>query len=201
MGSVVTAIPAALAAALARPTVDMALAVALHFPSQTVRLWSGFGLLNAGGYVWRGGDILVGWGDIQAAAAGESARLPLKLAGVPGVLMADIWAAVDAGEVLGAEVTIDVVFFGSDGAPVEPLWRQLSGEIVGLDDEPSPPDPKTGAVTWTVTAEVCDEFGMRSASPELYLSQAFLEAIDPDATGLALVPTLFDVTIPFPDFD
>lgn len=191
---------AALAAALALPTIHKATCVTLDFPGGAVRLWDGFGPLVAGGYTWRGASALVNYRDLAAASVGASNRLKLGLSAVDEDLVAPAWAAYEEGEILGTLVTLDFCFFDADARPVEPLFRQLAGEIVKFSDDPSEPDQKTGETTHTFTVEVTDEFGLRSSAPHAYLSQQWLASIDDEAAGLALVPTLFDVTINFPDF-
>ncbi|ODN69557.1 hypothetical protein [Methylobrevis pamukkalensis] len=186
--------------ALRRRPLGRAVCVTLLFSSRTERFWDGFGPLKVGENIFRGASLLTNWSGLAAAASGQSNRLRLSLSGVDDDLSGSAWESFDAGEILSTEVHVDFVHFGEDGAPLGELYRMLTGEIVKFSDDESEPDGTTGEVVHTLTVEVCDVFGIRSSAPQGWLSQQWLDQVAPGATGLTLVPTLFDTTIDFPDY-
>lgn len=150
------------AAALAGRTVRVATLVRLEFTSQTIRVWTGFGPLVAGGQSWSGLAEFGTVSGLEVPLGGTAPVTTLGLSGVDPDLVAKARAA--SGEVKGRPATIFLQFFDDAWQVLDAPYAVLSGvmDVMSI----AAPDPATRSievtVEWLLTRRVIPPFGMLS---------------------------------------
>ena len=148
------------AAALAGRTVRVATLVRLEFASQTMRVWTGFGALSAGGHDWSGE-----FGTISGIEVPHGSSAPVTTLGLSGVDPDLVAKALDASaEVKGRPATILLQFFDEAWQVLDAPYAVMSGvmDVMGIDR----PDAQNCTISVKVerllTRRVVPPFGMLS---------------------------------------
>ena len=115
------------AAQLAGQVVRCAILVHFDFTSNPMRIWSGFGDIEAGGHTWTGIGQLGSISGMEAAIGGIAPVTTFTLSGVDPVLLAETLNASD--EVKGRDVTVFVQFFDEELTPLDSPYTIYAGTL------------------------------------------------------------------------
>ena len=120
-------------AAFAENLIRPALLVYADFPDLPVRIWSGEGPLEAGGYTWTGVGDLLAVDDITETADSAQQGIAVRLSGIPSSL----FTAATLGNYQNRTAEVALVLFDADmaiiGDPVS-LYRGLMDHDTVSDD-------------------------------------------------------------------
>ncbi|MGQ0445941.1 MAG: hypothetical protein ACT4O2_12655 [Beijerinckiaceae bacterium] len=108
---------ATIEAQLAGREVRGALLVRFDFASQSIWLWPGHGMLNAGGALWSGAGELGKIEGLESPLRGIAPVVTFTLSGVDPYLIAE--AIGNPAEYRGQLVTVFLQFFDADWAPLD----------------------------------------------------------------------------------
>lgn len=183
-------VSSALAALIAQRTVRVATLVFFDFASAPLRVWSGFGALQAGGYTWSGLGELGSISDVEIPLNGSAPTVTFTLAGVAPELVGPALASRD--EVFDRLVQVFFQHFDETWAPVDAPLCVYSGRMDLM--RVKAPDARTRVVE--VTAEW--EFTTRATPAFGYLSDADQKARAPGDRGAEFVASMADKTVVFP---
>lgn len=150
------------AAALAGRVVRVATLVRLDFASQTMRLWTGFGLLTAGAQTWSGLGEIGTISGLEVPLGGTAPVTTLGLSGVDPELVEKALAA--SAEVKGRPAAILLQFFDEDWQTLDNPYAVMSGVMDVMSIAAPSAETRTIEVTveWLLTRRVIPPFGMLS---------------------------------------
>lgn len=150
------------AAALAGRVVRVATLVRLEFTSQTMRIWTGFGPLAAGGYTWSG----VGeFGTISGLEIPTGSTAPVTTLGLSGIEPDLVSKALSASdEVKGRPAAILIQFFDEQWRTLDNPYAVMSGVMDVMTISAPTPESRSieVSVEWLLTRRVIPPFGMLS---------------------------------------
>ena len=183
-------ISAALSALLSSRQVRTAMLVHLDFKSGPMRVWTGFGSIETGGYTWSGLGELGKVGAIEIPANGNAPTVTFTLSGVAPGMIAKALSARD--ETYDRDVVVYLQHFDETWAPVDGPIPLYFGR---MDVMKARATSQTTRVV-EVTAEWL--FSRRTIPAFAYLSDRDQKARVPGDLGAAFVSSMQSKTVIFP---
>lgn len=182
-------------------TARLAILVQCDFVSGTVRLWDGSGPLMAGGYVWKGAGLVpTGLDELELALNGEASSLDITLAAVGESIADTVYADYQAGDLVGALVTISLQdmddAFQPSGSPVVYLTGEINNARFSEASDSSDPPQQISQVT----ISIANRFNLRNMPLQGVYSDADHQLQHPGDTFFEFVPLMLDKTIVWPNW-
>jgi hypothetical protein len=191
--------PLAIAAQLAGNTVRAAPLVHFDFRTTPMRLWPGFGPLEAAGETWLGlGDL----GSISGTGAGPGQvveEMAFSLAGGPE-LLANF--AEDAEEATGREVEVWLQFFDEGWAPLDDPFQIFWGVMGPLKVErgESGDDPLTARATRLLSVTAANAFINRGRPSYGFFTDRDQKARKPGDNIFLNIARMSEIKVRWPKF-
>jgi len=181
---------ATVAAQLAGREVRGALLVRFDFASQSIWLWPGHGMLNAGGAVWSGAGELGKIEGLESPLRGIAPSVTFTLSGVDPNLIAE--AIGNPAEYREQPVTVFLQFFDADWVPLDSPYAIFVGIMDVMKVKTSEPPTRT----IELTAESI--FTRRVFPPWGQLSDLSQKNLFPGDRALEYIPLLAYQNISWP---
>lgn len=103
-------------AALGKGRVRLVILIAMHFDSEVVRRWSGYGVREFGGHVWYGLGEIRNLPELEQLTNGAASRVTLVLSGVDEELLAQALEQADAVD--GRRIEFLMQLLDEDAQPI-----------------------------------------------------------------------------------
>ncbi len=142
-------------AAFSENLIRPALLVYADFPDLTVRIWSGEGPLEAGGYTWQGVGDLLAIDDVTETVDSAQQGIGVRLSGIPS----DLFTSATLGNYQNRTAEVAMVLFDAEmaiiGDPVS-LYRGL------MDNDTVSDDGQEVSVTIQIESSLSDQLKARA---------------------------------------
>lgn len=181
----------AVAAALAGRSVNRAVLVHLDFRDEPMRVWGGFGTLDAGGHTWSGLGQLGNIEGLESAFGGTAPVTTFTLSGVEPSLVIDALNSSD--QVKGRDVTVFLQLFDVES---EALLDSPFAIYGGTMDVMKVFRQGVARRTVSLTAETL--FARRALPPWGYLSDRHQQQLYPADRGLEMVASMANKSVEWP---
>lgn len=117
--------PDTVAAQLRGQVVNVCMLAHFDFATNPMRVWMGFGDLNAGGFTWKGIGELGGVSGLETPIGGTAPTATFTMSGVSAPLVADALNSSD--EVKGRDVTVYLQFLDGGLLPLDDPFAIYAG--------------------------------------------------------------------------
>lgn len=183
--------PSTIAAYLAGRVIQRGILVHFDFLGEPHRVWSGTGLLRAGGREWSGLGELGTIEGLESALGGIAPETTFTLSGVDPTLV--LLALNSSDRVKGRSVTVFLQLFDLDSLETldDPFAIYLGTMDVMKVSATGPTMRKV-----SVTAETL--FARRALAPWEYLSDRDQNRLFPGDRGLEMVPSMANKSVEWP---